>query len=724
MTHPLRMRICLPVVAAAFATALVLPCAASAQDAVPGQVIVRYEPGSSAADRADARSDSGTKAVEGLGMARAQLLDITDGDSVAQTIHQLEGDDAVAYAEPNSIFQPASVPDDPGFQQQWGLLNSGQLVNGVSGTPDADIDADGAWDIPVTGSDVVAVMDTGADLSGTDLQNQLWTNPETNDAANGYIGDVHGYDFYSDDPNPTDLSGHGTHVSGIVAAQADNNWGTAGVSSHASLMELRVCGTYTVGCPVADMITAMNYAGDNGARILNGSLVGGTFNQSMRDAAESHPDTLYVFAAGNGDSNGNPINVDSSPAYPCAIDQPVSGVAPYTQDNVICVAATNQFDARAGFSNFGARSVDLGAPGVNILSTSAEKTLLVDDFEGADFATRWTNDPGNTSDWQASSEAPLNSVGITDSPGTSYAPNTDSTVTSNPVALPADLYSTCELDYYRSVQLGSGDHFTISVLLDKGSNGSIDTTVTRTFNGPLSSAATTFFPLNPQFDGGGAVQVQLHLTSDGSGQATGVHMDNIKLVCHGSPSDSGTEFLSGTSMATPMVAGAASLLFAQAPSSTPAQVKAALLNSVDPEPDLAATTVSGGRLNLLRALEGSFNPTGGAGAGSSSGQSSGTATTPTPSVTVRPDTFFKRKPGRVVRTSAARARIVFKFGSDAAGSSFRCELDSVEYTPCPKRYVRRLVPGRHVLKVRAVSGAGLEDSSAAVAKFRVKRSGG
>jgi subtilisin family serine protease len=720
------MRICLPAVTAALLAALALPCAASAADAVPGQVIVRYEPGSSAADRADARSDAGTRAIEGLGMARAQLLDITDGDSVAKTIDQLEADGAVAYAEPNSIFQPASVPDDPGFQQQWGLFNSGQMVNGISGTPDADIDADEAWDIPLTGSDVVGVMDTGADLAHTDLANQLWSHGEIagngiDDDHNGYVDDLNGYDFYSGDGQPTDLSGHGTHVSGIVAAQSDNNWGTAGVSSHASLMELRVCGAYTVGCPVANMITAMNYAGDNGARVLNGSLVGGTFNQSMRDAVESHPDTLYVFAAGNGDSNGTPINVDGSPAYPCAIDQPVSGVAAYTQDNVICVAATNQFDARASFSNYGHSSVDLGAPGVNILSTSARKTFGVDDFEGGDFATRWTNKPGNSADWQSSSEAPLSSVGITDSPGANYAPNTDSTVTSNAVALPADLYSTCELDYYRSVQLGSGDRFTISVLLDKGSNGSVDTTVSKTFNGPLSSAANSSFPLNPQFDGGGDVQVQLHLTSDGSGQATGVHMDNIKMVCHGSPSDNGTEFLSGTSMATPMVAGAASLLFAQTPGSTPAQVKAALLDSVDPESDLASTTVSGGRLNLRRALEGNFNPAGGGG-GSSSGPSGSTTTTaPTAPSTHKPDTFFKRKTGKVVRTAAAKAKVVFKFGSDTAGSSFRCELDSVEYTPCTKRYVRRLAPGRHVLKVRAVSGAGLEDSSAAVAKFRVKQ---
>jgi subtilisin family serine protease len=718
MTHPLRMRICLPAIAAAIAAALTLPGGAAGESVVPAQVIVRYEPGSSPADRAEARADAGTKPIEGLGMARAQLLKITDGDSVAATVNQLEAQPGVAYAEPNGILQPASVPNDPGFSQQWGLFNDGQNVNGTTGTIGADISAPSAWNIE-TGdpNTIVAVMDTGADLTHPDLQNELWTNPAeaggtpgVDDDHNGYIDDVHGYDFVgAGGPTPSDRTGHGTHVSGIIAAQGDNGIATTGVAQHTSLMELRVCGTYSSGCAMSDMVSAINYAGANGARVLNGSIQGGTYYQSLQDALKNNPNLLYVFAAGNWSQNN-----DVTPSYPCALDQ--SGG--YSANNVICVAATDQSDQLASFSNYGASSVDLGAPGVNILSTSARKNIFADDFEG-DFS-QWTNTAGPG--WSIVSEPPVNQPpfdpanhGITDSPGADYAPNTVNEVTSNPVALPAG-YSTCELDYWRERDLSSGDTFQIAVLLDTNDppDGTPDVTLTKNFT-TSSSGQNTFLDLNPQFDQGGQVQVRLRLTSDATGEADGVHMDNIKLICHGSPSDGGTEFLDGTSMATPMVSGAAALLFSQAPLSTPSQVKTELLNSVDPVPSLSGKTVTGGRLNVYRALIGDFNPAssgGGGGSGASGGSGSSAR---------KPDTFFNRKPGRIVLTHKRSAKVVFRFGSDQAGSGFECRVDGLPYVPCTKRYALRLLPGRHVLKVKAVASDGGIDPTAAVAKFRVRQ---
>ncbi len=415
MTHPLRMRLSGPI-AAAIAAVLTLPASAAAADdaptaaapdVVPGEVLVRYAPGSSGAERADVRQDAGARVIEGLGLPRAQLLRITDGESVAATVAELEADPDVAYAEPNQLLRPAAMPDDSGFDQQWGLHNYSQTVRGVSGTSGADISALDAWDVD-TGlpGTVVAVIDTGADLSHTDLDDQLWTNPgeiagnALDDDGNGYVDDVHGFDFYDGDSDPSDVTGHGSHVSGIALAEGNNAFGTAGVSWDASLMPLRICSSsYINGCPLADEIDAIEYAGENGAQVLNGSIEGGTYSQFLQDTMELYPQMLYVFAAGNGGTDGVGDNNDSSLRYPCAIDE----VGSYAPDNVICVAATNQFDNRASFSNYGLNSVDLGAPGVNVLSTSSERTLDVDDFEGGDFSTKWTN---GTPGWSTTSEAP------------------------------------------------------------------------------------------------------------------------------------------------------------------------------------------------------------------------------------------------------------------------------------------------------------------------------
>ena len=741
-------------------------------------MIVRYAPGTSAADRAGARADAGTAAAGNLGLPRMALLEITDGESVDSTISQLDADPAIASAEPDLLLHTASVPNDPFFGQLWGLSNPGTGINGFAGAlAGADIGATGAWDIergsPRT---VVAVMDTGAEMSHPDLAGEIWTNPGEipgngiDDDGNGFVDDVHGWDFldtlnsddstpFAEDNDPTDLNGHGTHVSGTILATGDNGIGITGVAQRAALMPLRICNAYEDTCPTSDLIEAINYAAANGARVLNGSLNGSGLSADVRVALNAHPNILYVFAAGNGGTDGVGDSNDTGPQFPCNEDQ-----APgYTAGNLICVAATDQADQLAGFSNYGAASVDLGAPGTETLSTSARRLLFSDDFESG---FNWTNEAGST--WARSSEAPLSTPGITDSPGGNYAPSRTNRVTSNPVQMPSG-YGNCELDYFRAIALGSGDTFVIQALL----NGSVLAT-SNTLTSADNSVRTGFIPLNSSFDPGGTLRIRLTLTSNASGQADGVHMDDFRLICRGSPSDGGYEFLQGTSMATPHVTGAAALLFAHDPDATPQQVRSLLLENTDPLPSLAAKTVTGGRLDIAAALsheaanttiasgpgpgeDGQTNnpqPTFGLSSTETAptfecaldgseetdfGPCSGAATeTPPGPLSEGPHTLYVRTVdprGNVETTPARRDFTVdmtppdtsldshpaaltnsgsagFTFSSEP-GALFECRLDSTQeaaFAPCasPQSYIG-LTDGHHTVEVRAVDLAGNRD---------------
>jgi len=245
----------------------------------------------------------------------------------------------------------------------WGLNNIGQ----TGGTIDADIDAPEAWDVTTGDSNlVIAIIDSGLDMSHPDIAANLWTNPGEipgngiDDDGNGYIDDVHGWDFTGNDNDPTDdvaaCGGHGTHTAGTVGAVGDNGVGVTGVNWNVKLMPLKAAkGLLGILCTLPDSATiaAIEYAAANGALVSNNSYGGGSYSQAQMDTIRASR-RLYVAAAGN-ENNDN----DANPSYP----------ASYPLDNIISVAATDHNDARASFSNYGVTSVDLGAPGVNILST-------------------------------------------------------------------------------------------------------------------------------------------------------------------------------------------------------------------------------------------------------------------------------------------------------------------------------------------------------------------
>lgn len=263
----------------------------------------------------------------------------------------------VLYAEPDYIVEAQVIPDDSRFTELWGMHNTGQS----GGTADADIDAPEAWDM-ATGSTTVrvGVIDTGIDLTHPDLAANIWINPNEiagnsiDDDANGYVDDIRGWDFINEDNNPSDDHGHGTHCSGIIGGVGNNAQGVSGVCWQVSIVGLKFLNANGSGA-TSDATEATIYATGIGVNLTSNSWSGGGYSQALKDAidAADAAGILFIAAAGNSGTDN-----DANPSYP-------SG---FTSANIIAVTATDRTDAKASFSNFGATTVDLAAPGVAILS--------------------------------------------------------------------------------------------------------------------------------------------------------------------------------------------------------------------------------------------------------------------------------------------------------------------------------------------------------------------
>ncbi len=341
---------------------------------VPGELLVKYKSNTGTQDKEVTRLLHGVEHIEtfknpknnapsSLSQTSADLSSWehvrANGDvDLAALRAQLTLDSTVERVEYNYFVNANLVPNDPRFGELWGMDNLGQ----TGGVSNADVDAPEAWDIQTGSADVVVgVIDTGIDYSHPDLQANMWTNPGEipangiDDDGNGYVDDVHGYDFVNNDGDPMDDHGHGTHVAGTIAAVGDNGIGVAGVSWNAQLMGIKFLSASGSGT-TANAIAAVTYATDMGVNITNNSWGGGGFSQALEDAisAAAAANSLFVAAAGNSNNDN-----DQGAHYPST----------YDVSNIVAVAATEINDQRASFSSYGETSVDLGAPGVSILST-------------------------------------------------------------------------------------------------------------------------------------------------------------------------------------------------------------------------------------------------------------------------------------------------------------------------------------------------------------------
>ncbi|HYV14747.1 MAG TPA: S8 family serine peptidase [Conexibacter sp.] len=600
---------------AVFAAALVPLCAAPALAArdraapqvaasyAPGRVIVEWQPGTTRSERLAARDQAGASFVRRLGpTTRFQLLHVEPGQTVSDAVRALNDEADVRLAGRDGYAVPLSVPNDPLFDQLWGLEAIG---------------APAAWDRSTgSPSTVVADLDTGYRFDHPELGPVAWTNGAeipgngVDDDGNGFVDDLHGWDFvgpdsanaaYPGDADPTDddvlTGGHGVHTAGTIGAAGNNGVGITGVAQNVRIMPLRVCGYSSdvagVVCPDSAQIEAIEYAAANGARAANMSFGGSTADPLVLHALAAHPGVLFVVAAGNSGHDN-----DTTPTYPCNDDPATSGV-PGAIDNVICVAATDQSDQLASFSNRGHVSVDLGAPGVNVLSTFplySPDTFLSDDFETNDFASKWTPTVGADGGFGRTNESPLTSFGMSDTPGRSLLPLETRSSTSATVTLPPG-YSGCTITQDRTLHLGTGGSYSYSLQLD----GSTIATANATSPGPGSFQ---FDVLDTALTSGGDLQLRLTFQAGATPTAAdGVWLDDVGLTCtKPSTFTAGYEVLDGTSMATPHVTGAAALLFSLKPGATVPEVRTALLDGVDPLTSLTGKTVTGGRLDVARSM--------------------------------------------------------------------------------------------------------------------------
>lgn len=348
----------------------------------PGEIIVRTKPGVTlSGEEGSLVKDFGAKVLFEFdtpgGIHKSETgeflhLKLPAGVSTEEAMAAMAQDDRVEFAAPNNTYglpeviageaphaDGQAISKDPRAGELYGLHNTGQ----TGGKADADIDAPEAWQIHTgrdqsQGGTLLAVIDTGIDYNHPDLKANMWTNPGEiagdgiDNDGNGVVDDIHGYNAFANTGDPMDGHGHGTHCAGTIGARGNNDVGVVGVNQNANMMGVKIFND-SGSTNAAAIIRGIQYSTKMGARITSNSWGGGAANEGIKQAFAQSP-ALHLMAAGNSGTDN-----DRRPHYPSSYDLP----------NKIAVAATDHKDGIARFSCFGATSVEIGAPGVDILST-------------------------------------------------------------------------------------------------------------------------------------------------------------------------------------------------------------------------------------------------------------------------------------------------------------------------------------------------------------------
>ncbi|MEF2175665.1 MAG: S8 family serine peptidase, partial [Candidatus Absconditabacteria bacterium] len=576
------------------------------------------------------------KVKDKLSKENLALVEIDDNINIDKAISIYSKYSDIEYVQPNYIYElDEYVPNDPYFNLQWGLKNTGQVINTSTGTNGADIKWTNAMEIfsganSGTGG-IVAIIDDGVYGLHEDLINKMWNGENCKDENGNYLGGCeYGYDFYENDKNPSPgkEDTHGTHIAGIIGAESNNSIGLSGINPNVGIMGLRV------GDDSMDRIKAINFAKHNGATVINASWScysknqGGThavcgdpysFNDiAMKEAIEGFPGLFITTAGnGNGDADVDGDNIDSPDAtngndvnqpYPCA----------HNSDNIVCVTSTNNTDNIDYFANFGSLSVDLGAPGGMIGSTVQDFISSVD-YYNVDFETYatgayqplFTSTNGNFGVINSFITGRDN-VLITDQNRFPYLSNTNSFLESTGTNLSGteqvilEAYVTCDTEYnsgansdYFEIQFWDGSTFN-TVFTGNEVTFDLDTNSSGYSYGFIAKGLENKYLINN-------FKYRINwITNSTDNNYGGCYFDDIRLYKNNY--DHTYVYKSGTSMAAPHVSGLIALLQGYKPELTALQIKQAIMDYGDSLASLSGKTVSGKRINAYKTLAMFTNP--------------------------------------------------------------------------------------------------------------------
>lgn len=552
--------------------------AAPAPSYVPGEVLVKFKRQMVVSARA-AVAVHGHALVATLPNPGWVQVKIGDAQDIADAVAAYQRDPTVESAQPNYVYHARAVPNDPQYGQLWGLHNTGQSISSATyfpthGTPGDDADVSAAWDhITDCSSVVVAVLDTGINYSHEDLAANMWNG--------GAAYPAHGWDFVGNDADPMDEDGHGTHVAGTIGAVGNNGVGISGVCWRATLMAVRVLDATGSGT-TAQIAQGLDFAAQHGAKVVNMSLGGPDFDPLMRDALTAlQASDVVVFAAAGNDAK----NIDTTADYPCG----------YRLANVVCVTALDQNYALTSFSNYGAQTVDVGAPGTNVVSAlGVQTTTMTDAFNS-----------GGVLDWTSSGGWAYERVFLDG--GTRDALADPATYPSGAYANSADqrIYKTFNLGGLSAATL----NFTLQYSLQPGD--SLNVFYSRSGGDPVASGVlldtfTGSAPATPMnYDLSACLSAQcsigFQLLSDASGAAAGIAIGEFSIG-KAQVTNAGYVNHSGTSMATPHAAGVAALLRAYNPQYTYADVVSTIKNGGRAVSSLAGMTTTGRAVDAMSSL--------------------------------------------------------------------------------------------------------------------------